>query len=83
MVYTLAVLTIPFLQGLKGNEMPKTEIKVKLSGTNGNALSLVGTVKRALVRGGHGDLTGEFTREALSGDYGHVLRTCMDYVFVS
>lgn len=62
--------------------MPKTDIKVKLSGTDGNALALVGKVSKALICGGRGDLSSSFRKEALSGDYDHVLQTCMEYVDV-
>ena len=32
---------------------------------------------------GKKDLVDEFTKEATSGDYDHLLQTCMDYVEVS
>lgn len=63
--------------------MTKTTIKVKLTGTDGNAFAIIGAVRKALKRGGHGDLVEEFTKEATSGDYDHVLQTCMKYVEVS
>jgi hypothetical protein len=63
--------------------MPKTELKVKLVGTDGNAFALMGKVRQALRRGGHDDLVAEFTKEATSGDYDHLLATCCDYVHVS
>lgn len=62
--------------------MPKTDIKVKLVGTDGNAFALMGKVRQALRTGGHADLEKEFLKEAMSGDYDHLLATCCDYVEV-
>lgn len=62
---------------------PKTNLKVGLIGTDGNAFALMGKVSQALKRGGHKDLVDEFTKEAMSGDYNHLLRTCMAYVEVN
>jgi hypothetical protein len=60
------------------------DIHVRLTGVDGNALSLVGAVKRAL-RTAHVDQKEieEFQQEALSGDYDHVIQTCMKWVDVS
>lgn len=64
--------------------MAKYKIPVQLTGTNGNALALVGKVAKALRTAGVGqDEINQFNNEALSGDYGHVLTTCMDWVEVS
>lgn len=62
--------------------MPKTSVKVKLVGSDGNAFAIIGAVKKALKRGGYAGLADEFQKEAMSGDYDHVLQTCMDYVEV-
>ena len=62
--------------------MAKTNVKVKLVGNDGNAFAILGAVSRALKRGGHSDLAAEFTKEAMSGDYDHLLQTAMDYVEV-
>lgn len=62
--------------------MPKTNIKVKLVGTDGNAFALMGKVSEALRKGGYADLVAEFRKEATSGDYNHLIQTCMDYVEV-
>lgn len=61
---------------------PKTEVVVNLSDCDGNAFFIMGRVAKALKRGGHEDLVESFYKEATSGDYDHVLRTCMDYVVV-
>ena len=60
--------------------MPKTNVRVKLVGEDGNAFSIIGRVSQALRRGGHADLVDEFREEAMSGDYNHLLATCLEYV---
>lgn len=60
------------------------EIEVQLVGTDGNALALVGKVGRALRKGGaSSEEVDEFYAQAMSGDYDHLLRTCMEWVEVS
>ncbi len=60
------------------------EVEVQLSGENGNAFVLMALVSRALRKAGvektEIDL---FYEEATSGDYDHVLQTCMSWVSVS
>lgn len=59
------------------------DITVKLTGTDGNAFAVLGTVNKALKR--NGVPTAEvdtFMSEAISGDYNHLLRTCMKWVVV-
>ena len=60
----------------------QTGIKVKLIGKDGNAFSILGIVRKALVNGGRKDVVDEFMKEATSGDYNHLLATCMEYVIV-
>ncbi len=62
--------------------MPKTNIHVKLIGEDGNAFAILGAVRKALIRGGRRDLVDEFTKEATSGNYDHLLCTVMEYVIV-
>ncbi len=62
--------------------MPKTNVHVKLTGTDGNAFAILGKVKQALKKAGHQDLAEQFLKEAMSGDYNHLLCTAMDYVEV-
>ena len=58
-------------------------ITVALDGTDGNAMALVGKVRRAMDRKGiHDDIVESFVREALSGDYDHVLATLTKWVNV-
>jgi hypothetical protein len=59
-------------------------VEVQLSGEDGNAFFIVGKVKAALRRGGASrEEQAEFLNEAMSGDYDHVLQTCMKWVNVS
>ena len=59
------------------------EIKVKLVGEDGNAFAIIGRVRQALRRAkvSHEEIE-EFTQEATSGDYDHVLQTAMKWVDV-
>jgi hypothetical protein len=69
------------------------DIEVELVGTDGNAFAILGTVKKALQRGlvADGSYTAgeiadqvrQFMDEAMSGDYDHLLQTCMKWVSVS
>lgn len=58
-------------------------VRVKLVGENGNALNLIGIVKRALHKAQVPleDILA-FQTEALSGNYDHVLQTIMQTVEV-
>ncbi len=58
------------------------EITVQLTGTDGNAYAVLGAVQKALRRAGHGDEVAAFLAEATSGDYHHLLATCMRWVTV-
>lgn len=61
---------------------PKTSIRVKLVGEDGNAFAILARVRSALRRGGRADLVESFTKEATSGNYTHLLATVMEYVEV-
>jgi len=56
-------------------------VQVQLTGRDGNAFAIIGGVRRALSRAGvsRKELD-EFTDEATSGDYDHVLATAMRWV---
>jgi len=59
-------------------------IKVKLTGYNGNTYSVMGKVTKALQKNDVSkEIQDEFFREATSGDHNHVLQTCMKYVQVT
>jgi hypothetical protein len=65
--------------------MPKyPKIKVQLSGVNGNAFVILGTVRYALraAKLPEAEVTA-FVDEAKSKDYDHLLQTCMRWVSVS
>jgi hypothetical protein len=58
-------------------------IKVKLVGTNGNAFAILGAMRRALAyaKVPKADIDA-FLADAMSGDYDHLLATCMNWVDV-
>jgi len=62
--------------------MSVTKIRVKLVGKNGNAFAILGEVRRAMKGNVEKETIAEFTKEAMSGDYDHLLQTCMKYVEV-
>lgn len=64
--------------------MPKyPEVEVKLVGEDGNAYSLIGIVSDGLKSAGLGTEVETFCEEAMSGDYDHLLATCLEWVTVS
>ena len=64
-------------------EAKHPEITVQLTGTDGNAFAVIGTVTRALRRAGVSkEERDQFTKEAMSGDYDNVLATCFKWVEV-
>ena len=64
-------------------EGPKfPDVYVTLSGQDGNAMAVIGRVATAMRRAGHGAEVAAFMDEAMSGDYDHVLQTCMATVNV-
>lgn len=67
------------------SDTPKyPEIEVQLTGRDGNAFVLMGTVNKALRRHGVSkEEREEFVAEATSGDYDNLLRTCMNWVNVT
>ena len=65
-------------------EVRYPEIEVELVGGSGNAFAIIGAVNKALRRGGVSEEERDaFMEEATSGDYNHVLQTCMAWVAVS
>lgn len=58
--------------------------KVKLTGTDGNAFALIGRCARVLRKAGFSNAEiDRFQKECMSGDYDHLLRTCMRWCDVS
>ena len=62
--------------------MPKTDIKVRIIGADGNVFNLLGICRRALGRAGKIELWDEFYKEATSGDYDHALATIADWFVI-
>jgi len=63
--------------------MPRYDIEVRLVGEDGNAFFILGKVRKALMKAGATEEEiEEFTRDATSGDYNHLLRTAMEWVDV-
>ena len=59
------------------------EVEVELVGTDGNAFALIGKVQKALKEAEVSkEELDEFFNEATSGDYNHLLQTCMAWVNV-
>lgn len=69
-------------QQLADRKVPYTDAVVALTRQDGNAFLILGLVRRAISRSNHPDLANEFMQEAMSGDYDHLLQTCMRYVSV-
>lgn len=66
------------------NEPKFPNIPVQLVGEDGNAFFIIGRVMTAMKKHGVShDLREEFRKDAMSGDYDHVLQTCMKWVAVS
>lgn len=60
------------------------DINVQLTGEDGNGFAIVSRVMTAMRRAGvPKDKIDEFRREATSGNYDHLLATCMKWVEVS
>lgn len=59
-------------------------VQVQLSNQDGNAFMIIGRVQKALRNAGATPTElDEFINEATSGDYDHVIQTCMDWVEVA
>ncbi len=56
-----------------------TKPKLKLIGEDGNAFSILGRAKKALIEAGRENEVEGFMEEATSGDYGHLLRVVMEW----
>lgn len=60
---------------------PKISIQVNLLGPGGNACAILGAVERGLQAMGCDSIEREqFSGEATSGDYEHLLETCREWV---
>ena len=64
--------------------MKHPQVKVELVGTNSNAFAILGACSKAAKRAGLSkEEIDEFMAETKSGDYDHLLQTCMEYFDVS
>lgn len=63
--------------------MPKYQVKVQLSGRDGNAFAIMGAVQKALKQAGatKSELD-QYFAESTSGDYDNLLRVAMEWVEV-
>ena len=62
----------------------KEKPKLQLTSCDGNAFAVLGKAKAAASKAGWDKETaGSFMNEAMSGDYDHLLKTCMKYFEVS
>jgi hypothetical protein len=60
------------------------DVRVKLVGGDGNAFAVIGSVVRAMRTAKlPDDEIKRFQSEAMSGDYEHLLQTCMQWVEVT
>lgn len=58
-------------------------VRVKLTGSDGNAFFIIAKVRAALrAKKVSEEVLHEFSEQAMSGDYDNVLRTCMCWVNV-
>ena len=55
------------------------DVHLKLVGEDGNAFFILGRARNAMRRAGILDQWDEFQSEATSGDYNHLLYTCMQW----
>ena len=64
--------------------MPKYSVSVPLIGQDGNAFAILGSVQRALRKAGASkDEINQYLKDAMSGDYNHLLSTTMEWVEVA
>lgn len=55
-------------------------MKYDLCGVDGNAYAILGYTSRALKHEGLRHLVNQMHKEAMSGDYDHLVVTCMKYL---
>ena len=64
--------------------MTKTNVEVKLVGEDGNALAILSRVSTAMKdEGVDKKIINRYQKEAMSGDYNHLLQVTMEYVEVN
>jgi hypothetical protein len=66
-----------------GKVMSKYAVSVQLSGNDGNAFAVMGTVKSALKKAGASkEEIEQYLTDSMSGDYDNLLRVAMEWVKV-
>jgi hypothetical protein len=71
------------MKKLKGQQMAKYDVSVKLSGNDGNAFAIMGAVKSALKKAGATrEELDQYLSDSMSGDYDNLLRVAMEWVKV-
>jgi hypothetical protein len=69
-----------FEQGGVNKMATITGVKVELVGQDGNAFMIMGLATKAMRRGGvKPEVIDAYKKEAMSGDYDHLLQTTMNY----
>jgi hypothetical protein len=64
--------------------MPKYEVEVQLSGNDGNAFSIMASVKNALKKAGAStEEIDQYISDSMAGDYDNLLRVAMEWVEVA
>lgn len=64
--------------------MPKYEVEVQLTGNDGNAFSIMASVKDALKKAGATkEEIDQYISDSMAGDYDNLLRVAMDWVEVA
>jgi len=64
--------------------MPKFNTTVQLTGNDGNAFAIMGSVRSALRRAGATkEQIDEYSNASMSGDYDNLLRVAMEWVKVN
>lgn len=68
----------------EGSHSMESEFGVEVELGDGNAFAILGACKRAAARAGiEKERIDTFLKEAMAGDYDHLLRTCMKYFDVA
>jgi hypothetical protein len=63
--------------------MPKYQVKVQLTGNDGNAFAVIAAVQKALKReGATKEELEQYFQESTAGDYGNLLRVASEWVVV-
>jgi hypothetical protein len=69
---------------VKGNQMAKYAVEVQLSGNDGNAFSIMASVKNALRKAGASkEEIDQYISDSMAGDYDNLLRVAMEWVEVA